>query len=73
MLKDATLSILLNKKEVEELYFCLIINDPYFVQYIDNPTEEMELEAIKQNGNAIYYIKDLTEEMKLIAIKQKNK
>ena len=70
VLEDSTLSILLNKKEIEELYFCLIINNPYFIQYINNPTEKIKLEAIKQNGFVIQFIENPTEEMKWIAIKK---
>ena len=59
MLEDLILSILLNKKEMEELYFCLIEVDGNFLHYIKNPTEEMKEIAIKK--------------MKEKVIKQKNK
>ena len=48
VLKDSTLSILLNKKEIEELYFCLIEVDGNFLHYIKNPTEEMKLKAVQK-------------------------
>ena len=69
ILKDATLSILLNKKEMEKLYFCLIEVDSNFLQYIENPTKEMQLKAVKNNGATIRYIKNPTKEMQLEAVK----
>ena len=36
------------------------------IQYIKNPTEEIQLEAIKHDGFAAQYIKNPIEEMKLL-------
>jgi hypothetical protein len=37
---------------------------------LDNPSAEMQLEAVKKDGYAIQYIKNPSEEMQLIAVKQ---
>ena len=57
IIKDLSLCFLLNKKELENLYFYLIKKHGYNIQYIKEPTEEMKIEAIKQSGYAIKYIK----------------
>ena len=41
----------------------------YAIQYINNPTEKMKLEAIKQNEDVIECIDNPSEEMQLIAVK----
>ena len=40
------------------------------IQFIKNPTPEMQLEAVKRDGWAIQYIKRPTPEMQLEAVKQ---
>ena len=37
------------------------------IDYIDNPSEEVQLAAVNQNGYAIYYIKNPSEAVKLAA------
>ena len=58
MIKEIALCYLLNKKELENLYFYLIKNNGYVIKYIENPTEEMQLEAVKKDGYYIQYIKN---------------
>ena len=70
ILNDPTLCFLLNKKELEDLYFYLIKDNARIIQHIKNLTNEMQLKAIKQNGLAIEFIENPTEQMQLEAIKQ---
>jgi len=48
-------------------YYCPIIT------YIPNPTEKVQLLAIKKDPSSIEYIKNPTEEMQLLAVKQNYK
>ena len=57
VLNDSSLLYLLNKKEINFLYFYLIRNNGLNIKYIKEPTEEMKLEAVKNNGYVIKYIK----------------
>ena len=59
------------KKQQFELIHMLLNVDGTTIQYIKEPTEEMMLQAVKQNGMAIQYIlpKKQTEEIKWAAIK----
>ena len=41
--------------------------DGYTIQYIKNPSMEVQLEAVRQNWRAIQNIKNPSEEVKLIA------
>lgn len=54
----------------EDICLRILKNDPWFIQYIDNPTEEMCLTAVRANGFTLKYIKKQTEEMCLEAVKQ---
>jgi hypothetical protein len=44
--------------------------DGYFLQYIDEQTKEICLEAVKENGYALQYVKEQTPEICLAAVKQ---
>ena len=59
------------KKQQFELIHMLLNVDGTTIQYIKEPTEEMILQAVKQNGMAIQYILPMkqTEEIKWAAIK----
>ena len=59
------------KKQQFELIHMLLNVDGTTIQYIKEPTEEMMLQAVKQNGMAIQYILPMkqTEEIKWAAIK----
>ena len=48
MLKEILLCCLLNKKELENLYFYLIKKSSYAIKFIESPTEEMKLLAKKK-------------------------
>ena len=85
ILKDVSLLYNLNKQELNDLFFYLIKIDGWMIQYVKNPTEEMQLEAVKhinnptekvkleavkKDGWIIKYIDNQTEEIKLVAVKQ---
>lgn len=40
-----------------EKYMNMIRNNPYVIDRIENPTEEMQLLAVQMNGLALQYIK----------------
>jgi len=42
----------------------------YIMGYIENPSEQVKLAAVKQNGNAINAIKNPSEDIQLAAVKQ---
>lgn len=42
----------------------------HIIEYIENPSEEIKLMAVKGNGTSIRYINDPSEEVKLTAVKQ---
>jgi len=44
--------------------------DPYVIRYIQNPSEAVQLIAVKQNGSLIYFINDPSEEVQLAAVGQ---
>lgn len=56
----------------EEFQTRIVMYDGEALKFIDNSTEKVKLEAVKQNGSAIQYIKpeDQTEEMRLVAVKE---
>lgn len=58
-------------KDLKALSEAIISIDGNLIQYIDNPSEELMLSAVKQNGMAIKYILPVkqTEEIKMEAIK----
>ena len=58
------------RKQQFELIHMLLNIDGTTIQYIKEPTEEMMLQAVKQNGMAIQYILPMkqTEEIKMAAI-----
>ena len=67
ILKEKFLFYLFNKQEINHFFLNLIMKYPFIIRNIDNPTEEMKLLAVKNNGYAIKYINDPTEEMKIIS------
>ena len=54
--------------ETEEKIIQKIKKDPFYIQYIENPTEETQLESVKQNGSDIVFIKNPTEKVIRTAI-----
>ena len=48
ILSNVSLFCLLNKQELNFLYFYLIKNNGWNIKYIKSPTEEMKLFAIKK-------------------------
>ena len=56
ILKDVSLLFLLNKKELNSLFFSLIKKDIWIIRYMNNPTEEMQLEAVKNSSISIKFI-----------------
>ena len=69
ILKEKFLFYLFNKLELNHFFLNLIMKYPFIIRNIDNPTEEMKLLAVKQNGNTIQHIQNPTDEMKWLAIK----
>ena len=62
-----------DKKKLFEKIICYNkkkITDWRELQYIENQTEEMCLEAVKQNGYALEYVENQTEEICFEAVKQ---
>jgi len=57
-------------KEFQKICLRMIKQNGWVIQFIDNPSEEMQLEAVKENGYALYYIKNPSEKVKLEAVKQ---
>ena len=62
--------ILPEEWQTEENLLKILKIDGLAIQYIKDPTPEMQLGAVKQNGWAIQYIKNPTPEMQLMAVKQ---
>ena len=40
------------------------------IEYIENPSKEVQLEAVKQNGYAIEYIENPSKEVQLAAVRE---
>ena len=40
------------------------------IQYINNPSKKVQLEAVKQNGDAIKYINNPSKEVQFEAVKE---
>jgi len=40
------------------------------IQFIDNPSEEVQLAVVQKNPNSIKYIQNPTEEVQLVAVKK---
>ena len=49
-------------------YMRMIKINPYALQHIPNPTEEMKLAALREHGLVLEFIKDPTREMQLTAL-----
>ena len=56
--------------ETEEELIQKIKKYPFYIQFIKNPSEKVQLTAVKQNGSTIYYIKNPSEKVQLEAVKQ---
>ena len=48
----------------------LVKSNTYIIQYIEYPTEDMQLASVHKFGYNIQYIKNPTEKVKLAAVKQ---
>lgn len=59
----------LDKNTLNELSELAISNDGLALQFVDSPTEKMQLLAIKSNGLAIQFIKNPSEKIQLLAVK----
>ena len=46
-----------------------LYNEPLYIKYIENPTEEEQLEAVRRNGMVIRFINNPSEEVKRQDIK----
>ena len=57
-----------NTKSTED-YMRMIKINPFSLQHIPNPTEEMKLTALRENGLVLEFIDHPTKEMKLVALK----
>ena len=42
----------------------------YIIKYIKNPSEEIQIEAVRKNGYAIRFIKNPSEEIQIEAVKE---
>ena len=47
-----------------------VYNVGELIQFIDNPSEEVQLAAVKENGLSIKYIQNPTEKVQLIVVKE---
>ena len=50
--------------------FELVKKDGFLIEFIQNPSEEVQLEAVKENGGAIQLIQNPSEEVQLEAVKE---
>ena len=48
----------------------IISHSPLYIKYIENPSEEVQLAAVKEDPYVIRFIKNPTENVKLQAVKQ---
>ena len=64
ILREKFLFYLFNKQELNHLFLNLIMDRSYMIEYINNPTEEMKLIAVKKAGSVIKYIKNPTDKIK---------
>lgn len=48
----------------------IVQKDGTYIRYINNPSEDLQLEAVKQNGYALEYINNPSERVQIEAIKQ---
>ena len=55
--------------ELETIKELIVKENPDFIQYIDNPSEKIQMLAVRIDGLAIQFIKNPTTETKLEAIK----
>lgn len=67
--------IIFTHKEQQQWYdqdYCLsqVKQDGLTLQYVKNPSPNIQLEAVKQNGYAIQYIHNPSETLQLEAVKQ---
>ena len=62
--------ILPEEWQTEENLLKILKIDGWAIQYIKDPTPEIQLEAVKRDGLAIQFIKNPTVEMQLKAVKQ---
>lgn len=51
-----------------EKYMNMIRNNPYVIDRIENPSEEMQLLAVQMNGLALQYIKHPSEAVQKAAV-----
>jgi DNA-dependent RNA polymerase auxiliary subunit epsilon len=47
-----------------------VYNNGELIQFIDNPSEEVQLAAVKENGYSIKFIDNPSEEVQLAAVKE---
>ena len=70
ILSDSHSLCLFNKQELDFLYFYLIKDNVYNIQYIKNPSVELELESVKQDYWMIKYISQPSEQVQLEVVKR---
>lgn len=56
------------KNPCEEAILNTIINYPYFIIYIDNPSEKLQEIAVNKDGDLIQHIKNPSEEIQKLAV-----
>ena len=54
----------------EEKLLAAVIKDAYSIQYIQDPSEELQMVAVNNYGDSIQYITNPSEEVQLAAVKQ---
>ena len=52
----------------EEELIQIVEYDPSYIQFIKNPSEKVQLTAVKQNGYSIRYINNPSEKVQLAAV-----
>ena len=60
----------MNISNKEDFLIKKIKEDPFYIEELDSPSEELQMIAVKQNGLVIKYIKDPSREVKFEAIRQ---
>jgi len=68
--QEEEFSLELRTRDRERKLIKKIADDPFAIEDIKNPSEQMQLVAVKQNGAYLEYIKNPSEKVQLAAVTQ---
>ena len=60
----------LNFLKEKHLYEDMVIISPNYIKYIENPSEQVQLVAVQEDGHSIQYIQNPSEQAQLAAVNQ---